>query len=181
MKKSLLLACLCLAPALAVRGAGPKEEFIKHWKVSADFTIAVADAMPADKYDFRPNDTLEPVEMGFGKVMTHIAMANNSNFAMVAGMKAPAVPEKLAAAYKDPNGKFPKADVMQFLKDSFEFCDKALAAIDNDKLDSMTGPQGRQLSGHERLWSYFTHTAHHRGQAEVYLRVQNIRPPAYKF
>ena len=26
-----------------------------------------------------------------------------------------------------------------------------------------------------------THTAHHRGQAEVYLRVKGIKPPAYTF
>jgi len=28
---------------------------------------------------------------------------------------------------------------------------------------------------------YFTHTAHHRAQAEVYLRVKGIKPPDYQF
>jgi uncharacterized damage-inducible protein DinB len=37
------------------------------------------------------------------------------------------------------------------------------------------------MSGRERLWAYFTHTAHHRGQAEVYLRVNGIKPPDYQF
>jgi uncharacterized damage-inducible protein DinB len=27
--------------------------------------------------------------------------------------------------------------------------------------------------------AYFTHTAHHRAQAEVYLRVKGIQPPNY--
>jgi uncharacterized damage-inducible protein DinB len=45
----------------------------------------------------------------------------------------------------------------------------------------MTGPDGHQMSGRERLWAYFTHTAHHRGQAEVYLRVNGIKPPDYRF
>jgi uncharacterized damage-inducible protein DinB len=31
------------------------------------------------------------------------------------------------------------------------------------------------------LWYTFTHMAHHRGQAEVYLRVKNIKPPAWRF
>ena len=46
-----------------------------------------------------------------------------------------------------------------------------------EKLGAMVGPEGRQMSAFEVLWSYFTHTAHHRGQAEVYLRVKGIKPP----
>jgi uncharacterized damage-inducible protein DinB len=39
----------------------------------------------------------------------------------------------------------------------------------------------RKMTGFEWLWSYFTHTAHHRGQAEVYLRVKGVKPPDYVF
>ena len=41
--------------------------------------------------------------------------------------------------------------------------------------------QDRKMTGFEWLWAYFTHTAHHRGQAEVYLRVKGIKPPDYVF
>ena len=47
--------------------------------------------------------------------------------------------------------------------------------------DKVVGPPNRNLTGTEWLWSYFTHTAHHRGQAEVYLRLKGIKPPAYTF
>jgi uncharacterized damage-inducible protein DinB len=47
--------------------------------------------------------------------------------------------------------------------------------------DKVVGPPNRNLTGAEWLWSYFTHTAHHRGQAEVYLRLKGIKPPAYEF
>ena len=115
--------------------------------------------------------------MSFGKVMAHIALANNRAFATVSGLKAPETPEKIAAAYKDPKGGvFDKEATVQFLRDSFDFCTKALAEITPEKLDAMTGP----MSGRERLWAYFTHTAHHRGQAEVYLRMKNIKPPDYR-
>jgi uncharacterized damage-inducible protein DinB len=50
-----------------------------------------------------------------------------------------------------------------------------------EKLSAMVGPEGRQMTAFEALWSYFTHTAHHRGQAEVYLRVKGIKPPDYVF
>jgi len=41
--------------------------------------------------------------------------------------------------------------------------------------------EGRQATGIEVLCWAFTDTAHHRGQAEVYLRVKNIKPPRYVF
>jgi len=172
MKKLMTLAAI-LAMGTPVFGADEGAMFAKHWQTAKEFTLAVADAMPAGKYDFKPNAE----EMSFGKVMVHIAMANNRAFTTVSGLKAPDPPEKIAAAYKDPKGTFDKEAVMQFLRDSFDFCTKALGEITPEKLDAMSGP----LSGRERLWSYFTHTAHHRGQAEVYLRVNDIKPPDYRF
>jgi uncharacterized damage-inducible protein DinB len=79
-----------------------------------------------------------------------------------------------------------KADVdkdsaVQFLRDSFEFCNQAVASITPEKLGAMAGPDGRKMTAFEWLWAYFTHTAHHRGQAEVYLRLKGIKPPDYVF
>jgi uncharacterized damage-inducible protein DinB len=176
MKKWMTMAAV-LVIGSPVFGADEGALFAKHWQTSKEFTLAVADAMPADQYNFKPNAE----EMSFGKLMMHIAVVNNGNFALVSGLKAPAPPEKLAAAYKDPKGVFDKEMTMQLLRDSFDFCTKALSEITPEKLDAMTGPEGHQLSGRERLWAYFTHTAHHRGQAEVYLRVNGIKPPDYRF
>ena len=41
--------------------------------------------------------------------------------------------------------------------------------------------EGRKATGIEVLSWAFTDTAHHRGQAEVYMRVKNIKPPRYVF
>ena len=105
--------------------------FAKHWQTSKEFTLAVAEAMPAGDYNFKPNDE----EMSFGKVMAHIALANNRAFATVSGLTAPDTPAKIAAAYKDPKGVFDKEDTVQFLRDSFDFCTKALAAVTAEKFD----------------------------------------------
>ncbi|HUO31264.1 MAG TPA: DinB family protein [Bryobacteraceae bacterium] len=172
MHKLTVLAAL-LALATPVFAADEAAIRAKHWQTSKDFTLAVAEAMPAADYNFKPNDA----EMSFGKVMAHIAIANNRAFATVSGLKAPETPANIAAAYKDPNGTFDKQATVQFLRDSFDFCLKALADITPAKLDATTGG----MTGEERLWAYFTHTAHHRGQAEVYLRVKNIKPPDYRF
>ncbi|HVN05233.1 MAG TPA: DinB family protein [Bryobacteraceae bacterium] len=172
MHKLTILTAL-VALAVPVFAASETAMLTKHWQTSKEFTLAVAEAMPASDYNFRPNEA----EMSFGKVMAHIAMANNRAFATVSGLKAPEVPAKIAAAYKDPNGMFDKEATVQFLHDSFDFCLKAMADITPAKLDATTGG----MTGEERLWAYFTHTAHHRGQAEVYLRVKNIKPPDYRF
>jgi hypothetical protein len=173
-----ILAAAALALVLAGGlPAGELDNFAKHWKVSSDFSLAVAEAMPAADYNFAPN----PEEMGFGKLMIHFTGYNNNLFGTVSGIKAPATPEKLASAMKDPKGVFDKDTVVQFMKDSAAFTEKALGEITAAKLDQMFGPQNRQAEGREMLWRGYVHTVHHRGQAEVYLRVKNIKPPGYKF
>ena len=170
---TLIVSLACALPAFS---ADNKAMFAKHWQTAKDLTVAVAEAMPAEDYNFKPN----PEEMVFGKQILHIALAQNSAFSRVSGIKAPAASEKLMADYKSNSG-FEKAAVIQFLKESFDFCASAWDKITPDQLDTMQGPAGRQMSGTEIIWAYFSHTVHHRGQAEVYLRVKGITPPSYKF
>jgi hypothetical protein len=69
----------------------------------------------------------------------------------------------------------------QFIRDSFGFCYKAITDRPMNRMDSVVGPPKKSLTGFEWLWSYFTHSAHHRGQAEVYLRLKGIKPREYMF
>jgi uncharacterized damage-inducible protein DinB len=175
MKTRKLIALMALAlPALAQTTV--KEALANHWKVAEEFTLKVADAMPASGYDFRP----APEEMSFGQLIGHIALANASACAVDRGMKAPAIPAAVAASRTDPKA-LDKATAMQYMKDSFEFCNAAVASMTPEKFDAMVGAEGHQTTAFERLWAYFTHTAHHRGQAEVYLRMKGIVPPTYTF
>jgi uncharacterized damage-inducible protein DinB len=175
--KTTTLALLALAlPAFAQTGI--KDALAKHWKTSGDFTIAVAKAMPAESYNFRPS----PEEMNFGQVIAHIAIANLIGCSRAAVMPRPELPAKIAAWTND-TGKIDvdRDTALQFLTDSFSFCSSAVNSMSPEKLSAMVGPEGRQMTAFETLWSYFTHTAHHRGQAEVYLRVKGIKPPDYAF
>jgi len=172
-----LVTILAMA-ATAFAQTTVKDAMAKHWKTSGEFTIAVANAMPADGYTFRPN----PEEMSYGQLMAHIAGVNLNACSNASGLTKPAQTPKIAEWAKDPQ----KVDVdkdtaVQFLNDSFDFCNKAVAAMTPERMDTVVGPPNRNLTGYEWLWAYFTHTAHHRGQAEVYLRVKGIKPPGYKF
>ncbi len=174
--KSSLFLLLLAATALAQSTV--KDALIKHWKTSADFTVAVADAMPAESYNFRPN----PQEMSFGQLMAHIAGVNENACAIASGLPRPVLPPKIAEWSKDTEKvDVSKETAMPFLKDSFEFCNKAVASMTPERMETVVGPASRNLTGFEWLFAYFTHTAHHRAQAEVYLRVKGIKPPDYRF
>jgi hypothetical protein len=102
----------------------------------------------------------------------HIAATSNSEaFANVAGTEALAQPPSTD-----------KKTAIKFLIDSFDRCAKDLAAMTPAQFNKMFDiGEGRQATGTEVLAWAFTDTAHHRGQAEVYLRVKNIKPPRYVF
>lgn len=154
------------------------DALVKHWKTSGELTMAVANAMPAESYGFKP----VPQEMSFGQLMDHIATADIGACAMASGMPRPAVPEKIAASVKDQKAPLPDKDsIVAFLGDAFSFCEKAAESMTPEKLNAVVGPANRKMTGFEWLWAYFTHTAHHRGQAEVYLRLKGITPPVYTF
>ena len=144
-----------------------KAIFAKHWQVAKEFTLAVAEAMPSEDYDFRPN----PEELSFGRLMVHIAAQNSDSCATATGAKQLAEP-----AATD------KQTAIRFLTDSFDKCARELDAMPPEQLNQEVYKfQGQPVLAREALWYTFTHMAHHRGQAEVYLRVKNIKPPAWRF
>jgi len=174
MKQLLTLAVLAIIPAFAQSTV--KDALVKHWKTTTDFTLAVAKEMPAADYGFKP----VPAEMSFSQVLVQVGGANLGACANASGMPRPAIPAKISEAMKAEKD-VDKDTVVQFLTDTFDFCNKAVASMTPEKLDAVVGPANRKMTGFEWLWAYFTHTAHHRGQIEVYLRLKGIKPPDYTF
>ncbi len=173
-----LLAQTGVAPAGAAAPGGLKDALVKHWKLSAGFTIAVADAMPAENYSFRPN----PAEMSFGELITHISVGDFFGCQAASGANGIRFPEFTGKIAEWINAQdkveIDKATALPLLGDAFAFCDKVIESMTAKQLE--TGSPGK-FTGFEFLWAYFTHTAHHRGQAEVYLRLKGIKPPEYAF
>jgi hypothetical protein len=175
IKPNLLLVLSLAVPAMAQTTI--KDSLAKHWKTSEEFTLAVANLMPADSYGFRA----VPEELSFGQLMLQVAGANLRACANASGMKAPAIPPAILQEVKEQKTDVDKNSAVEFLKQSFDFCNDAVGSMTPEKLDAVVGPENRKMTGFEWLWAYFTHTAHHRGQAEVYLRLKGIKPPSYVF
>jgi len=145
--------------------AEPAGEYAKHFGALSQLSIAVAQAMPADQYAFRPH----PESMTFGELMTHIAV---TNFQFCAGLQDSAAPEMPKAAEKE--------SVVKLLSDSFTYCGEVIPKLTEEELSKAhDSPDGR-LPGREILLAMYVHVAHHRGQAEIYLRDKGLRPPSYR-
>jgi uncharacterized damage-inducible protein DinB len=140
-------------------------EYSKHFAPLGQLSIAVAEAMPADKYGFKPH----PESMSFGDLMAHIA---TTNYQFCAGLKDAAVP-----ALPNPADK---AGITRFLSDSFKYCSDVIDRTTEPQLSAAhNSPDGR-MPGREVLLAMYIHVAHHRGQAEIYLRDNGIKPPGYR-
>lgn len=147
--------------------ASAAAEYDKHFAALSQLSVAVAQAMPADEYSFRPH----PESMTFGELMNHIA---STNFAFCAGLNDSKAPSSAAPAAND------KEAVVKYLSDSFSYCAGIIPKLSAAQLDAVhDSPDGR-LPGREVLLAMYVHVAHHRGQAEIYLRDKGIRPPRYR-
>jgi uncharacterized damage-inducible protein DinB len=169
--KKLALGALCaaLSQIAFAQDAGKTlvNELAKHWEASKSLSLAVADAMPEDSYSFKATDA----EMSFGGQMNHLALANASYCSVAIGSKSP-----LSKPADDT-----KATVTKNLTAAYDYCIDGLKEMSDADLQKTVTRNGNQISKFELFWGGFTHAAHHRGQAEVYLRLKGVTPPAYKF
>lgn len=166
-RAAVLAVLLPLALFTADTAAAPANaagEYSKHFGALSKLSVAVAQAMPPDQYAFRPH----PESMDFGQLMSHIA---TTNYQFCAGLKDSQPP-----ALPSPTDKNAFA---KFLSDSFDYCATVIPNLTDEQLNKTHNSPDGLLPGREILLAMYVHVAHHRGQAEIYLRDKGIRPPSY--
>ena len=158
------IAVLLLPVAAGAAAANPAGEYAIHFGALSQLSIGVAQAMPAEQYSFKPH----PESMNFGELMSHIA---TTNYQFCAGLKDSQPPAMPTHNNKDT--------IIQFLSASFNYCAGVIPTLTEAELRKPhASPDGR-LPGREVLLALYVHVAHHRGQAEIYLRDKGIKPPQY--
>lgn len=112
--------------------------------------MVVAEAMPAEGYDFKPNKD----EMSFGQLMIHIASQNSDSCATATGTKAPpSIPSS-----SDEPPETDKQTAIELLTISFDTCAKELDAMPPEQWNKEVYKfQGRPVLASEALWCTFTH------------------------
>ena len=162
---ALAVLFFCTAASAATSSSGPAAEYAKHFPALSQLSVAVAEAMPAEKYGFRPH----PESMNFGELMSHIANTNYLFCARLKDSKPPAMPSPTD-----------KAGIVTFLSDSFGYCSNVIQGLTEAQLNAEHDSPDGHMPGREVLLAMYVHVAHHRGQAEIYLRDNGIKPPQYR-
>jgi hypothetical protein len=131
--------------------------------------IAAAEVMPADKYNYRPTAP----QMSFADVIVHLQEGNDLLCGVIGGMKAPTRPKMAATA--------PKDSLIARLRETFKFCDEALAKLDDSKLSEELTLFGAKKYTRAAVETITTGDwADHYSQLANYLRLNNLLPPTAK-
>ena len=157
--------------APASKGAvSPAKVFGDLYKDTQEEIISAAEAMPADKYDFVPTAGTFTGVRSFGGQVNHLIGANYGFFRGF-GMPMPVTREQIAALKT-------KEQLVQALKDSFAYADKAVASITAENAFVPVG-KGEEAMTRAGAAAYcLAHANDHYGQMVEYLRMNGIVPPA---
>ncbi len=172
-----MLRILTVFVAAALTGAAAAAQTVsvldgatRDWTSQRDTLIKIANAMPEDKFGFRPT----PAQRTWGEQILHIAQANVVQMARL-GAKTPAPEVNMKATSR--------TEILKALADSFDYgaavlreqTDETMVQpASNTRFDQFMGPSARvrvvyYVVGH--TWDIY-------GQMAVYLRLNGITPPA---
>ncbi len=177
MNRLLLIFILLLSTSIGFaqeQDAVPKTDFTKMylpvWLEAKTHCLAVARIMPDSLYSYKPT----PVSKTFGEQMVHIAhTVKLLTQRYVQGMKVkPNTPDA---------SKLTKEEIINLLEKEFQYTTNVILHIEQKKLDEtcVMYHSGNTVS---RAFAFFyvqDHMANHRSKSNLYIRMNNIKPPEY--
>jgi uncharacterized damage-inducible protein DinB len=171
MQRPLLFIALATCPlgakVAAQDSATPVSEAVRSAanRAATNF-IAAAEEMPADKYGYKPT----AAQMSFGDVIGHMSAGNDALCSSIGGV---APPKRSALPAGAEKGK-----LLARLRDTFQFCQSALAKVNDARLGEKVPYFGDQeLSRAQVMVAAAEEWAGHYSQIAVYLRLNGLLPP----
>ncbi len=145
--------------------------FTPVWQRATSYLIEVAELMPEDLYDYKPQSEI----MSFKEQLLHIA----GNIHSLHGRFI--VPP--LSPWEPPNPQQTrKEEVIRELKHACSLVEKSLQNLTQEELNKVSenfwGPDPMTPKGIFLLIR--DHMTHHRGQLVIYLRMNEIVPPRYR-
>ncbi|MGB8786034.1 MAG: DinB family protein [Candidatus Acidiferrales bacterium] len=135
--------------------------------------LSVAEAMPETKYSYIPTGGNFEGVRSFGEQVKHVACAQFAFFNEIEGKTPPEHCER-----GGPSKATTKAELIKYLRDSFEYGDRVLATITaQNALDRVEGPYAGPNTRLGIAVAAVWHITDHYGQLVVYLRLNGIVPP----
>jgi uncharacterized damage-inducible protein DinB len=182
MKRLLSAFCLFVLATGAVRVAaqvnpykdgtpgvtGYRSEVLAEVMIQEDKFTRLAEAIPADKFNWRPS----PDVRSFAEVFLHVSAANFNLYKLVG------TPPPSGLALKGlEKSTTDKAKVIATLKDSFAHAKTAIKAMPDADLDKSLDWFGGKNTQRGILLFIVRHAAEHLGQSIAYARFAGITPP----
>ncbi len=154
-------------PALVPGGATVLGDLIKDWERQKDALMGIADAMPEETFGYKST----PAQRSYGEHIMHVATVNVDLLKLAGGDLAP--PSFIADSVTT------KAEMLQALADSYDHGIALLnaqtdASINETIEAAFLGPSTRA----RLFWFLLGHSMDIYGQMAVYLRLNDIVPPA---
>ncbi len=182
MKRAFSTLLLCLLSIAAARVSaqvnpykegtpgvtGYRSEVLSEVIVQEDKFSRLAEAIPAEKYTWRP----APEVRSIAEVFLHVAAANYNLYKLV-GTPPPAGFDVKGFEKSTTD----KAKVIATLKDSFAHAKKAIAAMSDADLEKSLDWFGGKTTQRGILLFIVRHAAEHLGQSIAYARLVGITPP----
>jgi hypothetical protein len=138
--------------------------------------VGLAEAMPADKFNFAPTNGLFTGVRTFALEARHIAFEINTVASALLGEPIPGQEHD-----NGPDNLTTKDEIIKYMKDAFAHAHRAIATLTNDNLLELTtdpfNPKGKSTRV-ASVGIFFWHTYDHYGQMVEYLRMNGIKPPA---
>jgi hypothetical protein len=157
-------------------GQGPSAEdirgqMLKDWQRAKAYTMDYLNTMPANKYGFKPVDSIR----SFAMQMLHLASGNVFLMSNAVGSAPP------AWVTSDPEHRPSsqvKDSVVYYVTSSYDYCINAVKNFDMSKW----GEKQKMFGAFEEtrlalMNKTFEHQTHHRGQTTIYIRLNGIKPP----
>lgn len=127
--------------------------------------VSLAEAIPADKYGWRPGEGVRSVSETF----MHVAIANYGLPSFLGAKGPDALPTEKEVT--------DKAEVVKHLKGSFEFVKGVVMKMSDDDVEKTAEMFGRVRTYREIGFLMAGHCHEHLGQLIAYARMNGITPP----
>lgn len=147
---------------------GYRSEVMAEVMVQEDKLGRLAEAIPADKYTWRPSDDTRSI----AEVFLHISAANYNLYKLVGTPPPSGIDIKgLEKSTTD------KAKIVATLKDSFAHAKQAINAMPDADVEKSMDWFGGKNTERGILLFIVRHTAEHLGQSIAYARMVGVVPP----
>lgn len=167
-------------PANRAAGRKNRDQVEYLLQFTARKVLAVAEAMPAEKYGFTPTGGEFTGVRSFREQLKHVAADNYLDGAALLGDRIP--PGNLTSGENGSVSVTTKPEVIAYLKDSFDYLHHAVQIMDDGNAPLRRPdflPYGPATTSRLLIMlANIGHTNDHYGQLVEYLRMNGIVPPA---